>query len=71
MKRKKILEKMNPFLKEKGLEIPVDENIPANNLGFELISFCASNFKVGTMEEEWHPEITLGDVISIIEKKTI
>ena len=48
----------------------VQESDRVAQLGTKFVPFCANTFKVGTMEENWYPEITLGEVIDIIARKT-
>ena len=71
MTREEIRQKIDGFLREKKLKPEsVQESDRVVQFGTKFVTFCANTFKVGTMEENWYPEITLGEVIDIIARKT-
>lgn len=71
MTREEVRRKIDEFLRKKHLKPEaIQENDRVAQFGSKFVPFCAITFKVGTMEESWYPEITLGEVIDIIVRKT-
>ncbi len=72
MKKAEIRKKIeNGFLIPNGFNPQsLTDTSPISDFGIAFIPFCAQTFKVGTMEEYWHPDITLGEVLEIIANKT-
>lgn len=71
MTKEEVRSKIDEFLRKKHLKPEtVQECDRVAQFGSKFVPFCARTFKVGTMEENWYPEITLGEVIDIIVKNT-
>ena len=71
MTREEVRRKIDEFLRKKHLKPEaIQESDRVAQFGSKFVPFCAITFKVGTMEESWYPEITLGEVIDIIVRKT-